>query len=396
MATMRKAYDVIVIGLGAMGSAALYQLSKRRVNVLGIEQFDIGHTFGSSHGDSRITRVAIGEGEEYVPLAGRSHEIWDEIRRDTGMKVLYRVGGLIMAVPDHGAMHDSDDFMGTTVRAAEKFGVAHAVLSTDEIRRRFPQFNLVGDEQGYYEPGAGYLRPELCIQAQLELAVENGVRYRTGEHVTHISPVRSDKVNVTTNKGEYEAGKVIVTTGSWISRFVPRRYKGLFGIYRQVLYWFNVRPDRYEDYMPGKFPIFIWEPGGGHEFLYGFPAINGPAGGVKVATEQAAVTTDPNSVDRHVSSREIEEMYETNVAGRLPGLEGKCVKAAVCLYTKTPDSRFLIDIHPDYPNIIIASPCSGHGFKHSAAIGESLAQLAVTGASTIDLNPFNFSRFSRQ
>ncbi len=387
---MSQPYDAIVLGLGAMGSATVYQLAKRGKRVLGIDQFAPPHRMGSTHGDTRITRLAIGEGEDYVPLVMRSHELWREIEQATGRDLLTITGGLIMASQrSRSKMHGSSTFLQTTIAAAEKYGIAHELLDTRQIRQRFPQFQVVGDEQGYYEYHAGFVRPERCIEAQLALARQHGATLQMGERVLEYRPT-SDGVTVITTLGSYTAEKLVISAGAWVIHLLEPELARFFTIYRQVLYWFAVKGE-ITPFLPGRFPIFIWEREDSN--IYGFPAIDGPAGGAKVATEQYAVSTTPEAVDRTVTEEETRQMYATHIARFLPGLSENCVKAIACLYTHTPDGRFVLDTHPDHAHIIIASPCSGHGFKHSAAIGEALAQLVIDGRSQIDLSGFSFRRF---
>ena len=384
-------YDVIVLGLGAMGSASVYQLSKAGVNVLGIDQFAPPHKLGSTHGDTRITRLAIGEGMEYVPLVKRSHEIWRELEKETGYDLLTQCGGLIMTVTDSYGQHNSGDFLQNTYDAADKYGIKHEKLSNEQIRERFPQFNVRSDERGYYEPEAGYLRPEKCIEAQLELAKKHGATLNLNEKVTEFESDDST-VTVTTDKGTYQANKLIVSAGPWITDFLPE-FKDIFKIHRQVLYWFDIDSEEsYEIYR--DMPIFIWEfSNRRYDNFYGFPAIDGPSGGVKLATETYDTDTSPNDISREVTPEETQAVYDHYVKEQFPHLTSKCVKAATCMYTDTPDAKFVIDFHPKHQNVIVASPCSGHGFKHSAAIGEVLSQLAQTGKSDIDISTFSFSRF---
>ena len=389
---MSEAFDAIVLGLGAMGSAAAYQLAKRGKKVLGIDQYAPPHTLGSTHGDTRITRQAIGEGEEYVPLSLRSYEIWREIERLTGRDLLTVTGGLIMASrSSHTPQHGKENFLQTTIDAARRYNIPHEVLDTAEIRQRFPQFQLFGDELGYYEKPAGFLRPERCIETQLALARHFGASIHTQEQALGYQPGASgDQVTLTTNRGTYTAGQLVVTAGPWISSLLEERYARYFTIYRQVLYWFDATSSL-ASFLPGTFPIYIWERP--HSSIYGFPAIDGPSGGVKVATEDYDSPTSPALVTREVSDEETRQMHAKHLANGLPGLSERCVKAVSCLYTVTPDGRFVIDRHPEHPQVNIASPCSGHGFKHSAAIGEVLAQLVIDGASQIDISSFAFSRF---
>ena len=385
-------YDVIVVGLGAMGSATVYQLAKSGVRVLGIDQLEPPHKLGSTHGDTRITRLAIGEGMEYVPLVKRSHELWRDIEKEVGYELLKQCGGLIMCVSNGFGLHNRGDFLQETYDEADKYNIAHEKLTTDEIKRRFPQFNVSGDERGYYEPEAGYLLPEKCVVAQLQLAKKNGAKLNLNEKVSGYT-ASNNSVIVTTDKGTYSAAKLIISAGPWIKDFLPE-YNNIFKIHRQVLYWFDIADNRnYEVYR--DMPIFIWEFGNGrYDNFYGFPAIDGPNGGVKLATETYDKDTSPNDISREVTADEVQAVYDHYVKAQFPGLSSSSVKAATCMYTDTPDSRFVIDFHPDHQNVIVASPCSGHGFKHSAAIGEVLAQLAQKGKSDIDISSFSFARFN--
>jgi len=386
-----KSCDIAVIGLGAHGAATAYQLSLKAKGkkVICFDQSNPPHDLGSTHGESRITRQAIGEGEVYTPLSLRSYEIWMQLERDTGEDCLNITGGLIMASKSSYGLHGNKDFLGETISAAKKYGISHYVFSAYDIRTRFPQFHLKGDEESYYEPMAGLLRPENCVRAQLKLAEVNGVVIKANDQVLGIMP-GSDKVTIFAHSGIYEAGKVILTAGPWIKNLISKRYHKIFRIYRQVMYWFHPKESTVP-YMPGKFPIFIWQFDTG--FFYGFPMIGGRDGGVKVASEQTKLETDPELVDRSVSDEEKKSMYDNYIRSRLPGLSSNCAKAVTCLYTSTPDSHFVIDFHPEFLNVVIASPCSGHGFKHSAAIGQILAELAVDGKTSFDISQFSLNRF---
>ena len=379
--------DVIVIGLGAMGSAACYQLAKRGASVIGIDRYSPPHTLGSTHGDTRITRQAIGEGEHFVPFALRSYDIWAEIESETGADLLTVTGGLIMSSAAMPTLHGSPDFLQTTIDAADKFNIKHRVLNVAEIADEFPQFTLIGDERGYFEDAAGFLRPERCVAKQLALAENYGAIVRRDERVTRVEP-NGNGVKVVTDLGEYNTAKAIVTAGPWVNEFVDGVPPDLFSVYRQVLHWFDVS-SAYDRYKLGEFPIFIWSLGRWeNDFIYGFPAIDGRDGGLKVAGENFDATTSPDDSIREVAREEPKELFDHYVH-RLKGVGAKCIKSVVCLYTQTPDSNFVIDWLDE--NILLASPCSGHGFKHSAAIGETLAELALTGRSTIDISPFSIT-----
>lgn len=382
--------DVIVVGLGAMGSATLYQLAQRRVRVLGLDRFGPPHDHGSSHGETRITRQAIGEGEEYVPFALRSHEIWRALEAETGGGLLFPVGGLLIGRERSTARHHGQsDFIGRTIAAARRYEIAHEVLGAAEVAHRFPQFRLAGDERAYYEPGAGFLRPERCVATQLYRARALGATMRTGETVAAITP-RGDAVDVVTDRATYAAARVVVTAGAWLPALLGGPFAKVLGVYRQVMHWFAA--DDAATFAPGRFPIFIWIHGSGPgDYFYGLPLV---ADGVKIASEQFDESTAPDRVDRAVSPAEPAATYAAHVRGRLAGVTNRCVRSATCLYTVTPGSRFLIDRHPDAERVIVASPCSGHGFKHSAAIGEAIAELVTEGRSRIDLAPFSLARVS--
>lgn len=383
--------DVIVAGLGAAGSATAYQLAKRGARVLGIDPFAPPHALGSSHGDTRVTRKAIGEGDRYVPLVLRSHELWREIEAQSGEDLLTVTGGLWISSEARQAETHVADFFRNTVAAAERFGIGHEVLAASEMRRRFAQFEVRDNEVGYYEPGAGYVRPEACVRAQLRLAEMHGADLHGNERVDEITE-SGGIVTVRTDRRQYEAKQAIICAGPWVRRFLPPALAPLFTVTRQVQYWFDVKGP-IERFEAPAFPVFIWELQERRHVIYGFPAIDGPTGGLKVATEQYAVATSPDTVQREVTDEEKRAMFEQLVAPYFRGLGSECVKAASCLYTATPDFHFVIDRLPGHANVIVASPCSGHGFKHSAAVGEALAQLAIDGASRIDLTPFALSRF---
>jgi sarcosine oxidase len=389
---MLKSFDTIVVGLGAMGSAAVYQLAKRGNKVLGIDRFAPPHRNGSSHGESRIIRQAIGEGEEYVPFALRSYELWREIEKETGKELLTITGGLTLQSQSNAAvMHGRRDFLDEAIRCAKKFKIRHEVIETAEIRKQYPQF-AVADERGYYEYEAGFLRPEVCIDAQLDLARKHSATVRTEEIVLEVSTHRNSTVTVKTNHGFYCAEKVIVSAGAWIARFLPAACACLFRVYRQVMYWFAIREDCRAQFTAPAFPIFIWIFGKGSEFgFYGFPTLDGNT--IKIATEQFAASTDPDRMQREVGIEEQRSMYSDYLRNRLPGISGRCVTAASCLYTTTPDWQFVIDAHPENERIIVASPCSGHGFKHSAAIGEALAEQVIDDKSKVDMSSFSLKRF---
>jgi len=381
-----KNFDVAVLGLGAIGSAALYQLAKRGARVLGIDQFSPPHAFGSSHGETRITRCAIGEGEYYTPLALRSQALWREIGQASGKELLSSVGALVISGASKTSFTHVEDFFANTIAAARRYGVAHEVLDAAEIRSRFPQFRIRDDEVGYYEPGAGYLRPEACVTAQLELARARGAVIRTNERVTDFTP-RARNVSIISDKGRYAAEKLVVAAGPWLPELFDPALSRHFRVFRQVQFWFAPGNDSFR---PDRFPVFIWELSGRRQAIYGFPDIDGS--GVKVATEQYDSDTTASAAAREIDPAEAVSMHEQYVAPFLPALTAECTRASSCLYTVTSDFGFVVDRHPGSDRVIIASCCSGHGFKHSAAIGEDLACLALDGRSQLDPGAFSLAR----
>ncbi|GJD35349.1 N-methyl-L-tryptophan oxidase [Methylobacterium aerolatum] len=389
---MSRRFDVAVLGLGAMGSAVLYQLAKRGAAVVGLDRFAPPHALGSSHGETRITRQAVGEGSDYVPFVVASHRIWRELEAETGETLLNACGALVMA-PGHGVSshHGKPDFVGRSIRAAEGAGIAHEVLDGAEVARRFPQFlNLAGDEKAYYEPGGGFVHPERCIAAQLRGAGAAGAEIRTGCEVLALRQ-EAEGVRIETADGPILADRAVVAAGAWTAPLLGSPFDRLLTVRRQLLHWYALADGT--AYGPNA-PVFIWMYGTGDtDYLYGFPPLPGE-GAIKVATEQYSSVTTADSVERQVGPDESAEMYRLRVAGRLAGTTPEVVRAAACLYTVTPDRGFIIDRHPDTDRVHVVSACSGHGFKHSAGIGEAVAADLAGGAGRIDLSPFAVTRFA--
>lgn len=386
-------YESLVIGLGAMGAATVYQLAKAGVKVAGIDRHHPPHTFGSSHGDTRITRLSVGEGAQYVPIVRNSHRIWRELEALSGESLFEQSGLLVLTSHDDFDPGDETDFTLRTIGLAQTYGIEHEVLDAAQIRQRFPQFAEVADSAiGYYEPGGGFVRPERCIEVQLRLAEQQGAVLYKGETVTHIS---SDEhgVTVTTDQRTLQADKLVVSAGNWAGGLLGAPFDRLLKVYRQQLFWFELEPDAQ---LVGASPTFIFTHGLGEGHTnYGFPALPGE-GSLKIATAQYHTSSTPETLDRTVSPAQEREMYEQQVQGRLCGVTAKVVKSAVCAYTVTPDHHFIIDQHPTLQHTLVVSPCSGHGFKHSAALGEAFAQWCIRGASELDLSSFSLRRFEGQ
>ena len=388
---MTRRVDVAVLGLGAMGSAVLYQLAKRGAAVVGIDRFAPPHAFGSSHGETRITRQAVGEGRDYVPFVTASHRIWRELEAATGETLLNACGALVMA-PGHGisSHHGKPDFVGRSISAAQGAGIAHEVLDGAEVARRFPQFlNLAGDEKAYYEPGGGYVFPERCLAAQLTCAAAAGAEIRTGCTVRALGQDGAG-IRIETEDGAILADRAVVAAGAWTAPLLGSPFDRLLTVRRQLLHWYALADD--SAYGP-QAPVFIWMYGTTDtEYLYGFPPLPGERA-IKVATEQYDTATTADGVERRVDPSESAEMYRLRVADRLAGATPEVVRAAACVYTVTPDRGFIIDRHPGMDRLWVVSACSGHGFKHSAGIGEAVAAELAGGPGRVDLAPFALARF---
>ena len=382
--------EVAVIGLGAMGAAVLHQLARRGMQAVGIDRYAPPHTMGSTHGETRITRVAVGEGDAYVPFVTRSHAIWRELEARTGETLLQQCGLLIMAPGGvRAGHHGRPDFLGRTVAVAERHGIAHERLDAVGIAARFPVFGLRGDEEGYFEPGGGFVHPERCIAAQLRLAAVDGASVLTGRRVLAVQQ-RGGSVQIDTDAGVVQAGQAVVAAGAWAGALLGGGFGGTLVPYRQVLHWVPV--DDPSACTPDRCPAYIWMQGPqAEDYFYGFPALPG-AGEVKVGTEQYVTPCHPDAVDRTVSAGEAAAMHAAHVAGRLRGAGPAPARSATCLYTMTPDANFVIDRHPAQDRVVVVSACSGHGFKHSAGIGEAVAQLVCDGRSGVDLQPFRLAR----
>jgi sarcosine oxidase len=387
-----NSFRTIVLGLGAMGSAALHHLAKRGQRALGIDRFSPPHANGSSHGDTRITRLAIGEGAHFTPLAMRSHALWRDLERDTGATLFSQVGGLYISSPSRSSVMHVPEFLANTIAAAREYGIAHEILDAPAIRRRYPVFRVADDEYGYYEAEAGFLRPEACIRAHLESAQRHGAEIHRDETVKAFD-ASARGVAVVTDLGRYEADRLIVAAGSWLATLLDGALARHFKVYRQHLFWFAIDGDP-APFLSPACPVFIWELQGRARGLYGFPAIDGPHGGVKIGTEQFEVETTADAPAVPASLADIEAVHAELVAPFVAGLGARCVKAATCLYTVTRDFGFVIDRHPDSDRVLIVAPCSGHGFKHSPAIGEAAAAWAHDGAAPFGIDAFRLSRFA--
>ncbi len=384
-------FHAIVVGLGAMGAATLVALARRGVRALGIDRFSPPHARGSSHGDTRITRLAIGEGAHYTPLAQRSHALWRELERETGSALLAQVGGLFISSPARTAVLHVPGFFANTVAAAREHGIVHEILDAPAIRRRFPPFQVAADEYGYFEPDAGYLRPERCIAAELAVAEQCGATILRNEAVTGFDAADGG-IAVATTGGHYAAARLVLTAGAWLPSLVDPEIARHFRVYRQRMIWLEIDGDS-ALFEPGACPVFIWELQQRSQGIYGFPALDGPRGGVKIASEQFAAETTADAGEAPLSSAEVAAFHAELVAPFVRGVRARCIKSASCLYTVTSDFGFVIDSYPGFERALIISACSGHGFKHSPAIGEAAAAWACEGRPPFDVPAVRLARF---
>ena len=373
-------YDVIVLGVGAMGSAATMHLAQRGRRVLGIERYDIPHAMGSSHGVNRIIRMAYFEDPSYVPLLRRSYELWRGLERESGERLLVVTGGIDAAPPDHRV------FTGS-LESCRLHGLDHEVLTSAEVSARFPGYHLPGDHMAVLQPDGGYVMSERCIVARAEVALQHGAEIHGREHVLGWEPF-GDGVAVVTDRGRYTAERMVVTAGAWSMGLLPE-LGGLAVPERQVLGWFQPRvPDLFS---PGRFPIFNLEVDEGH--FYGFPVETIP--GFKIGRyHHLEEVVDPETMQREPGVAD-EMLLRSAVDRYFPDASGPTLTLKTCLFTNSPDEHFIIDVHPTLGQVSLAAGFSGHGFKFSSVVGEILADLATEGATRHDISILRLGRFSR-
>jgi sarcosine oxidase len=369
-------WDVIVVGTGGMGSAAVLELARRGRRVLGLDRYGPAHALGSSHGGSRIYRQSYLEDPAYVPLLLLAWDRWHRLAADSGTDLFVPTGGL------YAGPADGPTFAGS-LRSAEQWDLPHEVLDAAGVGRRFPTFRLAPGELALVEQRAGYARPEATVAAQLRLAAAAGAELRFDEPVE--SWQAGPPARVRTAAGTYEADALVLTPGAWAPALAGLGLPMV--VERQVMQWVApagpIAP--YE-----RNPVFIC--GDGPDQVYGFPAIDGPAGGVKVSFFRAGEPTTPESVDRVVRPAEVAALRR-RAAEVFPGLTGPAVAATVCLYTTTPDEHFVIGPHPAHGNVVVACGFSGHGFKFVPVVGEILADLALDGRTDHPIGLFDPGRF---
>jgi len=374
-------YDVIVAGLGGMGSSAAYHLAGRGKRVLGLERHTPAHDKGSSHGQSRIIRLAYSEDPAYVPLILRAYELWERLERETGEDLMTLTGGLMIGPPGTA-------FFEGSRKSAEKYDLPHQILDAAELKRRYPVFRPTPSTMALFEEKAGFLRPEASVKAHLDRAASVGADLRFGEELLSWEPTESG-VLVETASGAYKAERLVVSAGAWAPKLLADLGLPL-EVTRQILFWFGPKGG-IGPFIPHRFPVFIWEPEDGNTF-YAIPAHEGQAGGVKAAFFRAdGRPADPETIDREVHDEEV-EFIRRYIARYVPDLDGDLLYAKTCMYTNTPDEHFVISTHPNFPQVSIAAGFSGHGYKFCSVVGEILADLVIRGETTHPIGRFSPTR----
>ncbi len=376
---MADRYDAIVIGLGGMGSASAYHLARHGKRVLGLEQFDLLHELGSSHGLTRIIRLAYHEHPSYVPLLRRAYELWHDLEADAGERLLVTTGSL------EGGPADGTTFRGA-LEAAELHDLEHEVLDADEMRRRYPAYaGFDARTRVVYQPDGGFLLAERTIIAHVNGALAAGAELRFREPVLRWEPM-DDGVRVTTERGTYVADRLVITAGAWSRALVPK-LEGLAVPERQVLAW--LQPTREDLFAPDRFPVFLIDVDEGN--YYGFPVHDVP--GFKFGRyHHLTEPMDPSDLDRSVRPDD-EAVLRAFAERYFPDGAGPTVMLKACIFTNSPDEHFLLDTLAESPQVSLFAGESGHGYKFASVVGEILADLAVEGETRHDIGLFRLDRF---
>ncbi|MFL5760138.1 MAG: N-methyl-L-tryptophan oxidase [Thermomicrobiales bacterium] len=378
---MRSAatYDVIVIGVGGMGSAACAALAQRGKRVLGLERFDIPHAMGSSHGVNRIIRLAYYEDPSYVPLLRRAYELWRELESGFGEQLLYITGSIDASDRDGEIFRDS-------LKSCEIHNLPHEILTSKQLRDRFPAYHLPENHLALLQPEGGFLASERCIVANVVSAIEEGARIHAREAVQTWRTTTSG-VRVETDRGVHEAELLVISAGAWAGELIPELAL-LAQPERQVLAW--LQPGLPELFCPDRFPVFNVTVEEGR--YYGFPIYSIP--GFKVGRyHHLQEHVDPDTMEREPN--DVDEAMLRTFAGRyFPGSDGPTMALKACMFTNSPDEHFIIDVLPRASNVLLVSPCSGHGFKFCSVIGEIVADLVSTGSTDHDISLFKLDRFA--
>lgn len=373
-------YDVIVIGLGGMGSSAAFHLARRGLRVLALERFGVPHDMGSSHGFTRIIRLAYYEHPSYVPLLRRAFALWRDVELESGTRLLHVTGGVDAGPPGSRVYEGSR-------HSCEVHDLPHEILTSDELSRRFPAFHLPPEYLAVMQPDGGFLLPEHCIETHVRLARAHGAEVRPETPVERWEP---DSSGVVVHAGGelFRARQLVVTAGPWIPGLVPALAPHLV-VERQVLAWFGVNARAH--FAPGRFPVFVINADEGH--FYGFPEFGVP--GFKIGKyHHLGEAVDPDRIDRAVHPADIEPLHAF-VRRYFPGGAGPLRRSSVCMFTNTRDEHFIIDRLPGAPQVLLVSACSGHGFKFTSVMGEIAADLVQHGGTAHDISLHRIARLTR-
>jgi monomeric sarcosine oxidase len=369
-------YDTIIIGAGAMGSAAAYHLAKSGAKTLVLEQFSRGHTFGSSHGETRVIRLVYDK-QFYTELMKSAYAEWRDLEAASGKKLLFVTGSVLITPEGHE--------YAVNIRASlEAAGIESEWWSREQLAARFPQFRI--DRSGrsvLWQKDTGFLHASECVLTHLQLAEQHGATVSENTAVTAID-WQADIPEVITDDGRFRGRKVVVTAGAWAGRLLSELNLPFTVTRQQVVYY---RPTDAALFQPDRFPVFIDVTWG--EFFYGFPVFGRE--GVKVARHGMGQAVSPDACNRTPDPDYIDHL-QAFLRERIPDAAGEPLHAHVCLYTETPDEDFIIDTHPNCPNLHIAAGFSGHGFKFSSLVGRILSELALTDRTGFDISPFCVER----
>lgn len=384
---MRRSYDVVVVGLGGMGSAAAYHLARRGLRVLGLERFGLAHDRGSSHGGPRILRLAYFEDPAYVPLLLRAYELWPRLARDAASDLMLITGGLLLG-------RAAGPQVAGAVRSAEQWGLVHQILDAAEVRRRVPTLAPGRDTVAFFEPTAGLVDSEATVRAHVRLALAAGAQCRFSEPLLDWAASAGDAgITVRTAAETFHAEHLVICTGAYAST-LPADLPIPLTVQRQLHTWFQPEAG-IGAFLPDRHPVWLWpneEDPSGTGFAYGFPAVDGPAGGVKMNVVLGSGPCTPEAVDRPADPEEL-AVVTAHLRRRLATGPGRLLRAVPCLYENTPDRHFVLGRHPHHRQVVLAAGFSGHGFKFVPVVGEIVSDLVIDGATAHPIALFDPSRF---
>ncbi|RKD95825.1 N-methyl-L-tryptophan oxidase [Halopiger aswanensis] len=376
---MSERYDAIVLGVGGMGSATVAHLAERGVDVLGLERYDVPHGYGSSHGIARSFRLADAEDPASVPLLRRAEELWAALEADHDRQLLYRTGSIDAGPPD-------EPLVDGAARACEEHDLEYDRLSSDALSERYPGYRIPDDYEAIYQPDGGYLVPEECIVAHVNRAHNAGATIQARERVVDWRPLEDDGVRVETDRDTYETDRLVITAGAWTARFVEP-LADVLEPERQVLARFQ--PEVSAHFEPDRFPVWNLRVPEGR--FYGFP-VHGVPGFAVGRYHHREETVDPDAFEREPTQAD-ERLLRDFAEQYFPDGAGPTMRLQTCLFTNTPDGRFVLDTHPAHPQVVVGAGFSGHGFKLAPVVGEILTDITVDGETDHEIERFSIDRF---